>query len=295
MKDYGYKKALSQKTDKELISIIEVQKDHFHKNAILDAQNILFERGVSFNAAFPNEINLDAADAPLDFSGNSLWEYAWEKKKAGLSYSELLSELIHKGATSQQAVLTLRRLPRAGYISDSFATLLAKEYKKLTSTHLWLTIVLAAILLFIVWQAAAVHFAIIIGVTIGCIYSLVSIYFKTGHFSGSDFWISMIKDQPEHIVWIKPVVEKVTLAHVITLSKTKKFQLLTKHDRKLEITCETAAAGQVFIDAVKESLPHAHIGYSNSISILYSSNPEKFIENLKLKNLYTPIDMITFQ
>ncbi len=289
MIDYGYRKALLSRSDIELKGMI-VTNNNYHKEAIYDAQNILFERKVNFQPVYPEMVNKYIKDEVLNINDNSLWDYAYKLKKSGLNEPEILKNILAKGINSIDIIHTLKRLPVINYISDEFATFIKTKYKTSLISSLIFLILLISILTFISTRNENVHQSIILGLWLGIIISIFTLFRNTGFFSGSNFWIEMIKNEPENIVWIKPIVEKLTIAHIITLDTTKKFQLYTIDGRKLEIICDSEIDLKMFFKSIKENLPHAHIGYSMEVLKLYNQSPLNFINTLKQKNIFMPFD-----
>ena len=126
---------------------------------------------------------------------------------------------------------------------------------------------------------------------------ILGIYFlrkNDKEFKGGDFWVDLIKSQPEKFVWIKPIVTKHTVGFVLTLWKEQKFQLCTINNEKILMTIDTDQERTIFFEGIQQLLPHAHIGFTNEIDALYSSNPETFIATLQERQLYTPFDAIAF-
>jgi hypothetical protein len=110
-----------------------------------------------------------------------------------------------------------------------------------------------------------------------------------GEFKGGKFWVGMIKENPDYIVWIKPIVTKHTVGFVLVLYKEKKFQFLTKHGTRIVMECSSDKDQQVFFEGIKQHLPNAQIGYSLDTDILYNEGPSNFIKNLQNKGLYHPV------
>lgn len=115
---------------------------------------------------------------------------------------------------------------------------------------------------------------------------------RAGMFKNGDFWLSMIKDNPENIVWIKPIVTKHTIGYVIPLYDTRQFQILTKDGLETLIKSDTKDEAIVFFKGLMNYVPHAQIGYSRAINQIYKNNRIGFIESLKEKGLYTPVNSI---
>ena len=101
----------------------------------------------------------------------------------------------------------------------------------------------------------------------------------------------MIKNNPENIVWIKPITAKHTVGLIVTLYKEQKFQILTADGLAVTLKCDKPNEAQVFLNGVRDHMPLAHLGYTDHIKRLYKEGPSTFIEALKEDKLYTPITM----
>lgn len=143
-------------------------------------------------------------------------------------------------------------------------------------------------ILFFVYWGFQIPFLFIPAVIFGGIGYLI--YKKLpGDFKGSDFWVDMIKNNPENIVWIKPITTKHTVGLVITLYKEQKFQMLTANGIFVTMKCDKENEAEIFLNGVKNHMPNAQLGFSHQIKNIYKQDPSQFIENLKQKGLYTPI------
>ena len=111
----------------------------------------------------------------------------------------------------------------------------------------------------------------------------------SGDFKGGDFWVNMIKNNPENIVWIKPITTKHTVGLIVTLYKEQKFQILTADGLFVTMKCDNSIDSQIFLNGLREYMPHAQLGFTHQIKRIYKQGPKQFIENLKQQNLYTPI------
>tara|TARA_B100000809_G_C14940053_1_gene460058 strand:+ start:302 stop:841 length:540 start_codon:yes stop_codon:yes gene_type:complete len=147
-------------------------------------------------------------------------------------------------------------------------------------------------ILFFVYWGFKIPFLFIPAVILGAIGYLIYKKFS-GDFKGGGFWMDMIKNNPENIVWIKPITTKHTVGLILTLYKEQKFQILTADDISVTIKCDKSIDSQIFLNGIKIHMPHVQLGFSHQIKSIYKQNPKEFIENLKQQNLYTPIS--TFQ
>jgi hypothetical protein len=113
-----------------------------------------------------------------------------------------------------------------------------------------------------------------------------------GDFKGSDFWVHIIKNNPEKIVWIKPITTKQTVGLIVTLYNEQKFQLLTADGISMTMKCDKPMDAQIFIQGVKDNLSHVHLGYSSQVNSIYKRNSSEFLNILKSQNLFTSIDQL---
>lgn len=292
MKDYGYRKALSKLSSQELKAIIEKRSSQHNKKSLLDAQNILFERAVDFVPVYPDEINLPDSVERLSIEDNSLWEKVIEMKNSGLSLEVIRLQLNQKGIDPGEIELTFKRVPK-NFISEEFEESLRKQY----STGIKGQIIILALLTILfayflnlgsfkkenMWLAAIV---IIFPI-------FASLIINIGKKNRAQFWINLINSSPEKIIWINPVKTKVKAAGVITLLEARHFELYTDTGEKFDYIANSDNEFNEFLNFIKQSLPHAHIGYSKEISDLYFKNGNNnFLENLSQNGLYTPIDKI---
>lgn len=105
------------------------------------------------------------------------------------------------------------------------------------------------------------------------------------------FWIDMIQNNPDNIVWIKPITNKVSVS-AIPVMKTYNFVLYTKDKHLLTLFCVSDSELDIFWRGIKTHLTNTHIGYSADIENIYEETPENFIESLKLKELYRPVSSL---
>lgn len=292
MKDYGYRTALSKLSNQELKAIVEKRSFQHNKKSLLDAQNILFERSVDFVPVYPDEINLPDSVENLSVDDNSLWEKVIEMKKSGLSLEAIKFQLNQKGVDSSEIELTFKRVPQ-NFISEEFEESLRKQYSsgiKVQVIVLVLSIILFAYFLNLhsinnekMWLAAIVI----------VVPTFVSLIINIGKKSRAQFWVNLITTSPEKIIWIKPVATKVKAAGIITLLEARHFELYTDTGEKFEYLVNSDNEFKTFLSFIKESLPHAHIGYSKETSDLYFAATNKnFLETLSQTRQYTPIDKI---
>ena len=114
----------------------------------------------------------------------------------------------------------------------------------------------------------------------------------SGELKGGKFWLEMIKENPDRIVWIKPILVDHKVAYVFSMYKEKKFQFLTKSKMKITMVCNSEADQKVFMQGIKAYLPNAHLGYSPGVDLLYDEDAQGFVSNLTKKGLYRPVKTV---
>lgn len=291
MIDYGYRKTLSAKSDKELIIIVEQKVDMYHKDAILDAQNILAERGVEFNAPFPEEIKKEKI---LSFNDNSLWEYAYSLKRKGKRDTDILIELENKGAKRYEALLILKRLPVLKDVDPELEDLFPRV-SKFNIVVTLILIIFLSVLTYFLFAGNVNKIAYKYGF-ISLVFLVASIIGLISHLNDSNRrkkWVSIINENPENIVWIKPIIEKTVLLNVVTLLKTRHFKLMANDATDVLIDCSSEKEAEFFLRRITVYLPHAHVGYTKEVQELYDADPKKFMVRMILNGDYTPIDKIS--
>jgi|GEM_PF-2603119 len=121
--------------------------------------------------------------------------------------------------------------------------------------------------------------------------ALLIIRFK-GDLKGEDYWISLLVNHPEKVIWIKPIRVRHTAAYVITLYHEMNFQLLTADGIAIAIKCDSPLDQQIFLRGLKKYVPHAHAGYDERAEDLYRSYRPQFIELLKQEHRYRPVGQL---
>jgi len=56
MEDNGFKEKMLQKSNEELLEMVELQRQNFQPGALADAQNVLIERGIAFTIPDESEV-----------------------------------------------------------------------------------------------------------------------------------------------------------------------------------------------------------------------------------------------
>jgi len=286
----------SNMTNEQLIQLAEKEYQKL-SGPVLKILNSEFEkRKLDFTKYKKYQsIFLNDGDNKSNTSLYSLWELAFNLRRENKSDIEIERFLIEKGLTSLDASLTITRLPASNNLEEGFENIIFhKSENETIQVYLLLAVIFGISLYFLNW--AIVH-QFIISLFPCLIFGLMGFYFlkkSNLKFRGGNFWVNMIKENPENIVWIKPIVEKHTVWYLITLFKVQNFQFLTKDGLSINMKIDTAEEQKIFFDGIKINLPHAQIGYSPKIDLLYDFNPKNFIKALQARNLYTPIDKLKY-
>jgi len=173
-------------------------------------------------------------------------------------------------------------------MDEKFRKLIVKTCDNASLGAIFSMLMLIGLTLFFLFAGLQITFFLILalGTGIGAYY--ISQRFK-GDFKGGKYWATMIKDRPENIVWIKPIVTRHTVGYVFTLYKEKKFQFLTKDRLAITMTVDSEADQKIFYEGIIKHLPHAHIGYSPDMDSLYRYSPADLIDELKKTGEYYPV------
>jgi hypothetical protein len=221
------------------------------------------------------------------------WKLALEELRNGKSKEEVRKILISKDVSEERNDEIFKRIPEKLKINDqSFIRLLEKRIQSQTYDSIFGFLVLIGLGLFVLYFGIKLFlFPLIL---LGAITIIWSIYLVKNHYKGElkgpEFWLDLLKTEPERIVWIKPIIEKTKVYYVFTLSSIKKFQLLTNDGLKATFSCDTDEEQRTFFNGVKTYLPHPQLGYSMDIETIYRESPKKFIEQLEKNGMYTPYD-----
>ena len=115
------------------------------------------------------------------------------------------------------------------------------------------------------------------------------IYRFRGQLKGGDYWVDLLVNQPQKIIWVKPVNIRHTAYYVVTLYQETHFHLLTTDGTSIDIKCDSPAAQQVFFNGIRRYIPYAHIGYSEQVQYCYNQHRDQFIAALQHNQLYHPV------
>ena len=112
--------------------------------------------------------------------------------------------------------------------------------------------------------------------------------FNRDKFKGLKYWTEIFEDHPEELVWIKPIETSHTVALVLTVNTSYKYELFLENGSKLIL--ETAKERiPEFYKGIRIHAPHAHFGYSREIKKLYKKDKKNFLKNAKEKGLFRSI------
>lgn len=295
MIDNGFRKAFISKTDEFLLDILNNKRNDYQLDALIDIENILNERNVEFISPFntkrDNNESENLNETNFKFEGLSTsWITALNLRKDGKTDEEIKSFLIEKNISEVDIYFILLRLPKVGYKSPKFFTLLEKGVDKAQSELAFSTLMLIALGCFFIYITLTGKS--IIPLIFGTLIVSTAIYFinKNNNAKGLKYWQDIINYNPEKLVWVKPIIEKHTVYYVVTLYKEKHFQLLDSDKKSVKISCDNEAEQKIFIEAIKHLFPHVQFGYSRHLQIIYDEQASNFISAIQDKGLYTPID-----
>ncbi|RXK62413.1 hypothetical protein ESA94_05235 [Lacibacter luteus] len=278
-------------SDEELTSFALKEKKNITAEALTILKKVFEERKLNF----PDLPGRNAASDQYEIQKreqwklkNDLWIEALRLRKNGKSDEEVMSFLLSKGLTNYEIEKLMEHLPVADYNDEEFNKFIVSSSEKASLSTLFALLVLAVLLFFIINSALKFPvFFIPAGVIlIAIIYFLRK--FK-GDLKGGYYWQTVLHEEPERIVWIKPIIEKHTLVLVITLFKVGKFQFLTSDGLQKTITCDSDENRSVFFRGIRYYVPHAHIGYNEQVDQIYQDDPASFLKSLQQKGLYQSV------
>lgn len=222
---------------------------------------------------------------------NTSWNYALNAKKFGKTDEEILQDLTAKEIGEQEAASIISRLPNMAYENEHFEDLIETTTQGATLGGILGILVLFSFGAYLLYLGIEYRFflPIIAGIAIA-ILGIILLRNQDKEYKGKDYWVNLLKEHPEKIVWIKPIITKHTIGYVFTLYRDHKFQLLTTSKEGIILNINTETERQIFFNGIREYLPHAHIGYTLEIDALFSANPENFITILQERQLYRPLD-----
>lgn len=256
------------------------------------------------------EVLLDEADKrnlPLDDSTaqfleehqhmkrmEASWVEAFQARKRGASDQELTKMLSSLGIGEGELKTYLQRLPK----TDDSTVEFEKFFKNKSSTsssisriHLIIIFAIATgIMLYGIFTSLIACYVL----SVFCfVFGIYKVFKDEGEMNSSDYWLTQIKNEPQNIVWIKPIRETTTLNFVITLDEKNYFQILSNKNKKITLECLDSSENKMFLNGIKCLLPHAHFGYNDEVNDVYTNSPDSFLPILKKEGLYTPLDSYT--
>ncbi len=281
-------------SDKELMQFAIAERKNITSEALAVLRSVFTERNLQFpDLPGRNEIaeKQDAQAKEQLKLGNELWLHALQLRKDGSSDEDVKKVLLNKGLSQYKVEKLMERLPAAGYTDEAFDKLIRSSAENASLGTLFAMLILVGLLFFVLNSAMElpIFFVPAVGIAIAIVYFLRK--FK-GDFKGGYYWQTVLFEEPERIVWIKPITEKHTVALVITLFKIGKFQFLTSDGLQKTITCDSDENRSLFFRGIKQCVPHAHIGYSERVDAIYKDDPATFLLALQRANLYEPVSDI---
>lgn len=110
-----------------------------------------------------------------------------------------------------------------------------------------------------------------------------------GQLKSGDYWVDLLVNQPQKIIWVKPVNVRHTAYYVVTLFQESHFHLLSSDGASLDLKCDSDASRRVFFNGIRRYIPYAHIGYSPQVQYCYDNYRNQFIQALQQNNIYNPV------
>lgn len=227
---------------------------------------------------------------------NTSWNYALNAKKFGKTDAEIFQELTAKEIGEQEAASIISRLPNMDYENEHFEDLIESTSQGATLGTILGILILFGFGAYLLYLGIAYRSFIpfVAGLAIA-ILGVILLIKQDKEYKGKDYWVKLLKEHPEKIVWIKPIITKHTVGFVFTLYRDHKFQLLTTDEEGIMLNINTETERQIFFNGIFAYLPHAHIGYTPEVDALFSANPESFITTLQERQLYRPLDSFDLQ
>jgi hypothetical protein len=295
------KQTYSQMYDKELQAFATDRMDMISP----EIRDILYDEFIKRKLntdIFENFYKHKLEEEELSGSGQTnefmytFWVLALNDLRNGKSKEEIRKTLISKDLSEERIDELFKRIPqKLTSANQSFIQLLEKRIQNQTYDSIFGFLSLTGLGLFILYFGVKLFMfpLILLGIlTISWSIYLLKNHYK-GELKGPEFWLDILKNEPERIVWIKPIIEKTKVYYVFTLSSVRKFQLLTNDGLKATFSCDTDEEQGTFFNGVKAYLPHAQLGYSIEIETIYKESPKKFIEQVEKNRMYTPYDTFT--
>lgn len=261
------KKKYSSMSNEHLIEYAKKEQSNLIDSAIELLRTEIQRRGLDDSFLRRPSADSHQKDEP------SYWRMAFEVRKSGKTKEETINELIRKGLNEVLAHKVLESVPNFDYQNKQFDELILKRCSDASfKAHLALFFAFgtSAFLLFTGITTFSLLFILlgVVFVVIGYI-----MYSKSpGEFKGAGFWLELIKNNQDKIVWIKPITEKHTIGFVITLFEVKKIQFLTRDDISVTMECDTDEELKIFFEGIKNYLPHVHFGYNIDVLSGYPKN-----------------------
>ncbi|MCI5056512.1 MAG: hypothetical protein MRY83_10415 [Flavobacteriales bacterium] len=117
-------------------------------------------------------------------------------------------------------------------------------------------------------------------------------YLSRGSILGSSYWLNLIYESPDQIIWVKPFKVKERVA-LMPVDEKMLFKLYTIGKVSITFSFEDKYEMRTFRDQFMKLIPNAHFGYSIQAQMLYKKNPSTFISTLKSTNEYFALGALT--
>jgi hypothetical protein len=280
----------SQLSNEDLITFTKNEGNRLSDEAI----NYLFDEYVrrGLDTSVPEQLADRKEEikeaAQTDYTS---WNYALNAKKIGKTDAEIFQDLTAKEIGEQEAASIISRLPNMAYENEYFEDLIERTSQGATLSAIFGMLIFFGFGAYLLYLGVA--YKNFIPIIAGIAVAILAITLLRRHdkeFKGKDYWVKLLKEHPEKIVWVKPIITKHTIGYVFTLYRDHKFQLLTTSGEGIILNINTEAARQVFFNGIRAYLPHAHIGYTPEVDALFTADPDNFITILQERQIYSPLD-----
>jgi hypothetical protein len=181
-----------------------------------------------------------------------------------------------------------QKMPYVDYDPNEFLSLIFKKCEYTLDLKIALFVIFSFSLFLLYWGIKTSLFFLIILAGLVAYFGYRLLTSRSKSANGGELWVDMIENNPENIVWIKPIIERTSYWYLITISKEHQLQILTQDGQSVIIFCDNDYEGEIFFDGIKYFLPNVHVGYSFEIEEMYKSNPSTFIYTLKKNRIYLP-------
>lgn len=208
----------------------------------------------------------------------------------GDEISNILRSIRDKGVEEKLISRLTKRVRLDNFIDGDFVELVERNIDK-TFTKLYFALLILVLIGFFLFIVVLKHIFFLF-LSAGYLVLVFMMFYKSkglkSIIKNGKYEKSIIKNNPELIVWIKPVVTKNMFYGVIKMSEEKSIHLETSTGEGIELYINNSDDLQILIKGIKTMIPHAHFGYSNKAQEIYKKDPDKFLSTLLHLDLYVP-------